>query len=69
MQTAVTTVVQILVKHVLISLKGVKVPAFSLSGSPTPVGLEAASAREDICWLLSLVLVMCMKLSSTLMLR
>lgn len=67
MQMAVTTVIQMLVKHVLISLNGVKVPAFSLSGSPAPVGLEAASACEDICWLLS-VFVMCMKLSITLML-
>lgn len=56
MQMAITAAVQILVKHVLISLNSVKVPAFPLSGSPTPAGLGAGSAREDICWFLSLFL-------------
>lgn len=54
MQMAITTAVQILVKHVLISLNSGKVPSFSLSGSPAPAGLGAASACEDICWFLSL---------------
>lgn len=56
MQMAITTTLQILVKHVLISLSSVKVPAFSLSSSTTPTGLGAASACEDICCFLSLFL-------------
>lgn len=56
MQMAITTTVQILVKHVLINLNSVKVPAFSLSGSTTPAGLGAASACEDISCFLSLLL-------------
>lgn len=59
MQMAITTTVQILVKHVLISVNSVKVPAFSLSGSTTPAGLGAASACEDICCFLSLFLHVC----------
>lgn len=54
MQVAITAAVQTAVKHVLISLNSVRVPALSLSGSPTPAGLRAASACEDICWFLSL---------------
>lgn len=56
---AITTTVQILVKHVLISVNSVKVPAFSLSGCTTPAGLGAASACEDICCFLSLFLHIC----------
>lgn len=53
-KAAITTAVQILVEHVLISLNSVKVPAFSLAGSPTPAGLGAASACGDVCGFLSL---------------
>jgi len=56
MQMAITTAVQILLKHVLISLNSVKVPALCLSDSPAPAGLGAAGACEDICWFLSLCL-------------
>lgn len=56
MQIGITTAAQFLVKHVLISLNSAEVPAFCPSGSPTPAGLGAASACEDIWWFLSLFL-------------